>query len=155
MVASGGILSAFQRHLGRIMGYAVIIETGFSLLALSLVNRMGISIFLLLLVPRTLCLGIWALALAVLKEQIPDLNLNDVKGFARVWPFAISGLILANLAMAGIPLLAGFPVHQAVWEELARSSLSLAFWVFLGSFGLAASAIRVLSSVARAPENTS
>ncbi len=152
MVVSGGILSVFQRHLGRIMGYAVIVETGFSLLALSLVGRLGINIFLLLFIPRTLCLGIWALALSILKEQKPNLNLVDVKGYARLWPFAASGLILANLSLAGVPLLAGFPVHQAVWEELARNSLPLAFWVFLGSFGLASSAIRVLASLVSAPE---
>ncbi len=152
MVASGGILAAFQRHLGRMMGYAVIIETGFSLLALSLVNRMGISIFLLLFIPRALCLGIWSLALSILKEHIPDLQLSDAKGFARVWPFATLGLILSNLSLAGMPLLAGFPSHQVIWEELARNSLALSLWVFLGSFCLAVSAIRVLASIARAPE---
>jgi NADH-quinone oxidoreductase subunit N len=152
MVASGGILSAFQYHLGRIMGYAVIFETGFSLLALSLVSRMGISIFLLLFVPRTLCLGTWALALSILKDHTPKLSLDDVKGFARIWPFAALGLILSNLALAGIPLLAAFPVHQAIWEELARSSLPLAFWVFVGSFGLCTSAVRVLAALVMAPE---
>lgn len=152
MVTSGGILAVFQRHLARIMGYAVIIETGFSLLALSLVDRMGITIFLLLLIPRTLCLMIWSLGLAILKDHNPNLNLNSVNGFVRVWPFAGLALILSNLSLAGMPLLAGFPAHQAVWEELARESLPLAFWVFLGSFCLAASAIRVLASMAKAPE---
>ena len=106
----------------------------------------------MLFVPRTLCLGIWALALSILKAQTPELRLNEVKGFARLWPFAALGLILSNLAIAGIPLLAGFPVHQAIWEELARSSLPLAFWVFLGSFGLCASAVRVLAALVMAPE---
>jgi NADH:ubiquinone oxidoreductase subunit 2 (subunit N) len=152
MVVTGGLLSAFQRHLGHIMGYAVIVETGFSLLALSLGGRTGTSIFLLLLVPRALCLGIWALALSILKERAPKLTLSDVKGLGRIWPFAASGLILSNLSLAGIPLLAGFPAHQAVWEGLARSSLSLAFWVFIGSFGLCASAVRVLAALVMTPE---
>jgi len=152
MVVSGGVLSAFQRHLGHILGYAVIVETGFSLLALSLAGTTGISIFLLLLVPRTLCLGIWALALSILKERAPGLTFSDVKGLGRTWPFAAAGLILSNLALAGLPLLAGFPAHQAVWEELARSSLPLAFWVLIGSFGLFASAVRALAAVVMAPE---
>jgi NADH-quinone oxidoreductase subunit N len=154
MVASGGILAVFQRHLGRVMGYAVIIETGFSLLALSLVSRLGINIFLLLLVPRTLSLGIWALALSIMRDKSPSLSLSDVRGFARTLPFAAAGLILANLALAGMPLLAGFPVHQAVWEEVARDSLPLSFWVFLGSFSLATSAIRVLGALVSMPEGT-
>jgi NADH-quinone oxidoreductase subunit N len=155
MVVSGGLLSAFQRHLGRIMGYAVIFETGYSLLALSLMNRPGINLFLLLLVPRSLCLGIWAFSLSILKDHTPSLILNDVKGFARLWPFTSAGLVLSNLALAGVPLLAGFPVHLAIWEELSRSSINLALWVFLGSLGLCASAIRVLITLVSAPEGTS
>jgi len=150
-VVTGGLLSAFQRHLGRIMGYAIISETGFSLLALSLGSQVGLSIFLLLLVPRTLSIAIWALSLAILRQQAPGLNLTEVKGLAHVWPFASSGLVLANLAVSGFPLLAGFPAHQAVWEGLARTSLPVAFWVFFGSLGLFASAVRVLGALTSAP----
>ncbi len=154
MVVTGGLFSAFQRHLGKIMGYAVIVETGFSLLALSLGNPSGLNIFLLLLVPRTLGLGIWALALSILKENAPGLSLQDIKGMGHAWPFATSAVVLANLALAGMPLLAGFPAHQAVWEGLARISLPVAFWVLIGSLGLFASAVRVLAALVAAPEGT-
>jgi NADH-quinone oxidoreductase subunit N len=152
MVVTGGVLSAFQRHLGRIMGYAIIVETGFSLLALSLLNRTGLGIYLLLLIPRTLSLCLWALSLSILRNQTPGLTLKAVKGMGRNWPFATSGLILANLALAGLPLLAGFPAHQVVWEALARSSLTLTFWVLIGSLGLFISAVRVLAAITDAPE---
>jgi NADH:ubiquinone oxidoreductase subunit 2 (subunit N) len=152
MVITGGILSAFQNHLGRIMGYAAIVETGFSLLALSLGAKTGMSTFLLLFAPRVLCLGTWSLALSILRKHAPKLTLSEVKGLGHRLPFAASALILANLALAGMPLLAGFPAHQAVWEGLARSSLPLAFWVFIGSLGLFASAIRVLAALVMAPE---
>ena len=46
MVVSGGLLAAFQRHLGRIMGYAVIVETGFSILTISLGGSIRIGYFL-------------------------------------------------------------------------------------------------------------
>jgi NADH-quinone oxidoreductase subunit N len=154
MVVTGGLLSAFQDHLGRIMGYAIIVETGFSLLALNLGTQLGLGVFFLLLVPRTLCLGLWALSLSILKEHAISLNLKDVRGMGRVRPFTAAGVVLANLALAGIPLLAGFPAHQAVWEGLARSSLPLAFWVLVGSLGLFASGVRVLASLFRAPEGT-
>ncbi|MGD0879655.1 MAG: hypothetical protein ABSA01_16105, partial [Anaerolineales bacterium] len=63
-------------------------------------------------------------------------------------------LVLANLALAGMPLLAGFPAHQAVWEGLARNSLPVAFWVLIGSLGLFASALRVLAALTAAPDGT-
>lgn len=154
MIVTGGVLAAFQRHLGRIMGYAIIVETGFSLLALSLGSTAGLNIFLLLLVPRTISLCIWALTLSILKEQKPGLSLKDVKGLGHVWPFTTSALVLANLALAGMPLLAGFPSHLAIWEGLARSSLPVAFWVLVGSLGLFASAVRVLAALTTAPEGS-
>ncbi len=154
MVVSGGLLSAFQRHLGRIMGFAIIVETGFSLLALSQLNQTGLGIFLLLFVPRTLSLNLWALSLSILWKQTPELTLKTIKGMARTWPFTTSGLILANLALAGLPFLAGFPAHLAVWDSLSHSSLPLTFWVLIGTLGLFVSAVRVLASIMDAPEGT-
>jgi NADH-quinone oxidoreductase subunit N len=154
MVLSGGIFAAFQRNLGRIMGYAIIVETGFSLLAISIGNNTGVNIFLMLLVPRTLCLGLWALALTILHEHVPELTFTNVKGLAHIWPFASIGLVMANLALAGLPLLAGFPAHLAVWEALARNSLPIAIWTLLGSLGVFAGAVRVLASLTRSSEGT-
>jgi NADH-quinone oxidoreductase subunit N len=154
MIVTGGLLAAFQSHLGKIMGYAIIVETGFSLLAISLGTSAGLNIFLLLLVPRMISLTIWALTLSILREQAPGLSLKDVKGLGYVWPYTTSALVLANLALAGMPLLAGFPAHQAIWEGLARSSLPVAFWVLIGSLGLFASAVRVLAALTAAPEGT-
>ncbi len=154
MVVSGGLLAAFQRHLGRIMGYAIIVEIGFSLLALNPGKQMGLGTLLLLLVPRTLASCLWALSLSILRKNAPGLSLKDVKGMGRSWPFIASGLVLANLALAGLPLLAGFPAHQVVWQALARSSLTLAFWVLIGTLGLLMSAIRVLAALTLAPKGT-
>ncbi|MBE3038063.1 MAG: hypothetical protein IMZ62_04540, partial [Chloroflexi bacterium] len=152
MVFSGGLLAAFQQHLGRIMGYAVIMETGFSILTLSLGGTVGLNILFMLFVPRTLSLVVWALALTILKEHSPTLILSDIKGLVRIWPFATSGLVLANLALAGMPLLAGFPPHQAIWEGLASTSLPVVIWVLIGNLGLFFSAVRVMLAFAAAPE---
>lgn len=152
MVVSGGLLAAFQKHLGRIMGYAVIMETGFSLLTLSLGGIMGLNIFFMFFVPRVLSLVVWALALTILKEHSPMLILGDIKGLVRIWPFATSGLVLANLTLAGMPLLAGFPPHQGIWEGLASTSLPVVIWVLIGGLGLFFSAVRVLLAFAAAPE---
>ena len=52
MVVTGGVWAAFQRHLGRIMGYAVTVEIGLSLLALSLgPNAASNEIFFSLFLP--------------------------------------------------------------------------------------------------------
>ncbi len=152
MVISGGILAAFQQRLERILGYAVIMETGFSLLTLSLEGEVGLNIFFMLFVPRTLILVVWAFSLTILKEHSQSLKLEDIKGIGRIRPFATSGLVLANLALAGMPLLAGFPSHQAIWEGLASKSMPVVIWVLIGNLGLFFSAVRVMLVFAAAPE---
>jgi NADH-quinone oxidoreductase subunit N len=152
LVVSGGLLAAFQRHLGRIMGYAVIMETGFSILTISVGGAVGLDIYFMLFIPRAISLVLWALALTILKQHSPTLLLGDIKGQARRLPFVASGLVLANLSMVGMPLLAGFPPHQAIWEELASKSLPVLIWVLVGVIGLFFSAVRVMLAVAGAAE---
>ena len=60
MVVTGGLWAAFQHHLGRIMAYGSIAETGFSLIALSLDPRVGIPILFLLIPARALGLAVWS-----------------------------------------------------------------------------------------------
>ncbi len=152
MVVSGGILSVFQQHLGRILGYAVIVETGVSLLTIDLGRTAGLNVFYMTLVPRTLCLVVWALSIQILKGKSETLFLKDTKGLFRTLPFAASGMVLANLTLAGMPILAGFPSHQALWEGLATTSLSNAVWALIGSMGLLVSAIRVMIAMSANPE---
>ncbi|MEW6093224.1 MAG: hypothetical protein AB1531_04575 [Chloroflexota bacterium] len=154
MVVSGGLLAFFQRHLGRMMGYAVMLESGFSLLGLGLGGSYGLHTFLLLFTPRLIGLALWALALSNLKEHDANLTLDGVKGAGRIWSFSSTSVVLASLSLAGAPMLASFPAHQAIWEGLARQSLTLTPWVFLGSLGLTISAIRVLASLVSAPDGS-
>jgi len=154
MVVTGGAWAAFQRHLGRMLGYAAITETGFSLLALSLAPQTGIDLLFMLLIPRALGLAIWALSLSVLQAQVTPPRFGAVQGMARVYPLAAAGLILAHLSTAGFPLLAGFPIRLALWESLAHQSLSTAFWFLIGILGLLTGAIRTTAVLVMAPENT-
>jgi NADH-quinone oxidoreductase subunit N len=154
MVATGGVLAAFQRYLGRIMAYGMIVETGFSLLALSLNSLSGVSLFFALFLPRLLSLAGWAFALMVLHKNSPSLKFSDVKGFGRVYPFAFIGVALANLSLVGLPILAGFPIRQALVETIARHSPALIGWIFLGSLGLTIAATRTLAVLSMAPDGT-
>lgn len=154
MLVTGGILAAFQRHLGRLLGYAVIAESGFSLLAMSLAGTTGLTLFFLLFVPRVLSLGIWSFSLSILKEQTSSLRFSEVKGLGRMWPFAAYSAILASLSLAGIPLLANFPIREALWEGLARQTPGIALLVLIGSLGLVTGTLRSLAVLSMAPEGT-
>ncbi|MBI3165242.1 MAG: hypothetical protein IPG44_07860 [Anaerolineales bacterium] len=154
MTASGGIFGALQRHLGRIMAYAAIAETGLFLAALGLNSSDLADIVFLALIPRGLELSVWALALSIIKRRAYPLKFSDIQGLARKYPIAAGSLILAHLSVAGFPLLAGFPARIALFQALSVESLGAAFWVFLGLWGLLTSAFRTLAALVMSAEET-
>jgi NADH-quinone oxidoreductase subunit N len=154
MVVTGGAFAAFQRHLGRIMAYGSIAETGFSLLALSLDLRLGIPILFLLIPSRALGLAVWSLSLTIIRENVETMRFGAARGILHVTPLAGAGMIVATLSTGAFPLLAGFPARLALWEGLSRDSLSAAVWMALGIVGLLTSAFRSLAVISMADEHT-
>jgi formate hydrogenlyase subunit 3/multisubunit Na+/H+ antiporter MnhD subunit len=154
MVVTGGLWSAFQRHLSRQMAYAVIAETGLNLLAFNLSPDKAVSATFLLIIPRSLALLVWAMSLTQLKNQVESLRFGAVQGLARRHPVTVAGLVLAHFSVAGFPLLAGFPIRLALLEGLASQSLGIAFWFFVGILGLLTGATRTLAVLVMAPQGT-
>ena len=154
MVASGGLFASQQKHIGRIMGYAAIAETGLFVLAMGLNSSEIVNITFLLLIPRGLELSVWALALSIIKRKAYSLRFSEVQGMARSHPVTVAALILAHLSMTGFPLLAGFPPRLALWQELARQSPVILFWVFVGLAGLLIAVSRTLAVFVMAEKDT-
>jgi NADH-quinone oxidoreductase subunit N len=147
MVMVGSLWSIVERQLGRLMGFAVIAETGFLLLAISQAAANNTPIVFWFFIPRGLALAVWALALSVLRASGARMDLSGVRGLARRYPWASGGLVLAALAVGGLPLLAGFPPRLGLWAGLADSSLITAGWFLVGLFGLMIGAIRQLGAL--------
>ena len=154
MIVTGGLFAGFQRHLGRIMAYGVISETGFSILALSLDPKLGIPILFLLIPARALGQAVWSLSLTVIKDQVETMGFGPSQGVLRITPFAGAGMIMATLSSSAFPLLAGFPARLALWEGLARISLNASVWLGIGIIGLLTGAFRSLAVISMAEEYT-
>lgn len=156
MVVTAGLWAAFQRHLGRMLGYAVILEIGLSLIAISLVQGEQVERFLGILfaalLPRGISLGVWALALTMIWFRSEQLDYRSVQGIARSAPLAAGSLVLAHFSLAGLPLLAGFPVRLALLEGLSQVSLITAFWTLVGSVGLMVGGLRTLAVLIMGPD---
>lgn len=161
MIVAGGLWCAFENNLSRIMGFAVMIGIGFSLLTLSVssVNIGGgpmIALFLALFIPFGLGLGVWALALTALNDQdIEDmpfseqLKFENIKGKASYLPIAAGSLVLANFSLAGFPLLAGFPPRLALWTDLTQLYPLVTLATLIGSTGLLIAGLRTLGLLVR------
>ena len=154
MIVTGGFWAATQRHLGRIMAYGSVAETGFAILALSLNSRVGILILFLLLPARALGLAVWSLALTIFKNNAESMRFSAVRGMLRNFPFASGALIFASLSTGAFPLLAGFPARLALWENLSRLSMGASLWMGLGIIGLLTGSLRSLAVLGMADDYT-
>lgn len=153
MIVSAGIWAAVERHLARLMGFALILDIGFSMIAIGLASsgrsELFRGLFFAGLVPRGLCLGVWALALSGLIGRVEGLDLKDIKGLSREYPIITISIVLAIFCLAGMPLLASFPIRLGVIEGLSMSNsqVSVSVWAVIGSLGLLVGGIRVLVSM--------
>jgi NADH:ubiquinone oxidoreductase subunit 2 (subunit N) len=150
LIASGGFGAVFQRDLGRLLGYAVMIEVGYGLLAVTFQDSI---LFYGMLGPRIVALSVWALGLSILNSHVTDLAYSTVQGMARKFPFAGAAVLIANFSLAGLPLLASFPLLVTVWKELGSFSAASMIWSFLGSIGLFAAGLRSFAVLIMGPED--
>lgn len=144
MVTLGGVWAAFERHLGRIFGFAVLIEVGLGLLAVSLGIRQGVALFFGLIPQRALGFLVWSLALAMLLAVRGSLKLTTAPGLARQAPALAAALLIAHLAATGFPPLAGFPARLPIWGQLAGEGIWVLLLSFSGSVGLMVAWLRTL-----------
>ncbi len=149
---TAGIWALFQRHSARMMGYASIMATGLSILAMSLPNSVaGVGLVFLLIIPRALGLGVWSLALTILQGTSPSIFFNDIKGKARDLPFVSAAIIGAALSLAGMVPLAGFPIQYSLWQKIGETSISMGIWFGIGALGLLVGALRTAAVLMMAP----
>jgi NADH-quinone oxidoreductase subunit N len=144
MVVTGGIWAAFQKNLGRLFGYIVIVESGFSLLAISLGNPTGYQILVTMLLPRLIAMALWSLSLSVLVKG-RGMDIGSLRGILYGKPVASIGILVALFSMGSFPILGGFPTRLFLLENLAAKSLSISLWVGVGILGLLISGLRLLS----------
>ena len=151
MIVTAGVWAAVEKNLTRLVGFAVILDIGFSLLAISLAIGSDPLTFRILfiagLLPRALSLGVLALALSSLIGRIDSYNDENIRGLVKAYPVISISIIVALFSLAGLPLLAGFPFKLGVIESLSSELPAISFWAILGSFGLIAGTIRMLISM--------
>ncbi len=151
MVVTAGIWAAVERHLGRLMGFAILLDVGFSLITIGMAigteDVIYRVLFLASLLPRGLSLGVWALALSGLIRRVEVLDVEGVRGSGKLYPFISISMILALFCLAGMPLLAGFPLKLGAIEGVSAIFPQISIWLIIGSLGLVVGGIRVLLSM--------
>ena len=148
MIVAAGVWAAVEKNLLRLVGFAVILDIGFSLLAISLAISSDQITYRILffagLLVRGLSLGTLSLAVSALVDKKESLHFADLRGLVKTNQVISTSLIVGLFCLAGLPLLAGFPFKLGVIEGLSSAVPAVAIWVILGSFGLITGIIRLL-----------
>ncbi len=154
MVLVGGIWVCFQDNLRRILAYVVMVDSGYLLLSIGTGSQVGYEILTGFFGTRALNIGLAALALATIEKQHPTLDLKNLKGIFLNYPFATGGYLVALLSMAGIPLLANFPLRLVLTGELGILDPVVAGLSVAGGVGLVVASARILTSIYAPLSNT-
>jgi formate hydrogenlyase subunit 3/multisubunit Na+/H+ antiporter MnhD subunit len=91
---------------------------------------------------------LWSFGLSFLKEA-GGTDFTTLSGMLRKYPFASAAVIVALFSVTGLPLLAAFPIREVLLENVAKTSLTVAFWAGLGATAMILGGIRALSALAK------
>jgi formate hydrogenlyase subunit 3/multisubunit Na+/H+ antiporter MnhD subunit len=140
-----GIMIVFQNHLGRILGFAILMETGFAILAISLEPYTSKSLFYALQIQKSLPVMLWALALHFFLRQRADLDFSKARGAGVGQPWTSAMLLLAYLSILGLPFLPLFTPKAVLFETLALEFGWLLPGIAVGVLGLLVVLLRTVS----------
>ena len=133
MVAVGGVLAVAQRRMGRLIGYAALIDTGCALMALGLNSEIGVTLVFLSLLVRPLGLMLMASGLSGVWARSRDDSLEALEGKGWRAPWSAAALVIGGLSVAGWPLGAGFAWRWAYMQALvSRDPRSALFPLLAG-----------------------
>ncbi len=140
-----GAWTAVQDNPKRALAYSALVETGFSLLAIGMYDQGGLTWMMLLFPIRALGFWLWGYTLNLIETHAGSLQHRAIQGFARQYPILSIGVLLAQLNLAGLPLLAAFPIKIAIYTASFEVGISLGIVSIFGSLGLFVFTIRFLS----------
>jgi len=146
MVATGGLWVLFQTNIRRILGFTFFISSGALLVSLGLNNPSGYILFSYQILPRLLGFSIltWSI-ISFEKKYGVGFNLSSFSSAMFEFPFSSTGLLVAFFSLAGMPLLASYPVIQMLYQQLASRSMVLVGLLLLGNVCVSMVGFRLLS----------
>ena len=137
MMMIGGALAASQRHLGRLVGYATLVDNGAMFVALGTRQVAGLALTVMVLIARPLAMGLMTLGLDGLRRLGDgDDSVEVLEGAAWRAPWHTVAFIVGGIAMAGFPLSLGFAAHWGLFRLLSTQNLFQAILALTGCAGV-------------------
>jgi multicomponent Na+:H+ antiporter subunit D len=138
----GGVLSAAQTTLGRLIGYASLFDYGILLVAMGLRGTAGLPTAIWLLLTRTLAMLTIALGAAAIRHHMEGDGTHRISGAVSRLPMAVLALIMGGFALVGMPLTAQFASRLALMQLVAETDPRWAWILLVGGIGVMLGVIR-------------
>lgn len=154
MAVVGGLLAAAQRRLGSLIGYAALIDSGATLIALGMNSRLGLTLIFLSLFMRPFGLVLMAAGLSGLwTRNGHDDSLDALRGMGWKAPWSTAALVFGGMSAAGLPVSAGFVWRWALYRALAPSTPGYTLLLVLAGMGVMVGLWRGLSALLERPQS--
>lgn len=123
-MALGAFGAIGQTNIKRLMAYSSIGHMGFALVGLAAGNRDGIEgILIYLIIYLVMTLGVFALILAMRRNDDMVENIEDLRGLSQTNLPAAFAMAILMFSLAGIPPLAGFFAKLYVFMAAVKADL--------------------------------
>ena len=148
-VLAGGVLASMQTKVNRILAYLILIETGYSVLAIGLISQGGGEALALSFLPRALAYLHYAYTLSSIQQLAPEIDggFPSLRGLFTRLPFHSMSLIISLLSLLGLPALGLFPARRMLWNSGAGLTLHYTPLLGLAVAGMALFILRLMDTL--------
>jgi len=155
-VLAGGVLASLQTKVNRILAYLILIETGYSVLAIGLISQGGGEALALSFLPRALAYLQYAYTLSSIQQVTPEMDggFSSLRGLFTRLPFHSMSLIISLLSLLGLPALGLFPARRMLWNSGAGLTLHYTPLLGLAVAGMALFILRLMDTLLTTDPNT-
>jgi formate hydrogenlyase subunit 3/multisubunit Na+/H+ antiporter MnhD subunit len=153
MIAYGGLSAMAQRNLSSAVAYALLVDFGAVLLAVSAGTPAGYQLALGLTGARVVSLSVWALGAQILDSSYGGATAEHLAGAAYRSPLPAAAAVVGALSVAGVPLTAGFPGRWGLLSALATTRPLAGLALLAGMLAVTLAILRWIGIFLRAPED--
>lgn len=154
---AGGVLASLQTKVNRILAYIILIETGYSVLAIGLIGQGGGEALALSILPRALAYWQWAYTLSSIQQIAPEIDgsFPSLRGLFTRLPFHSLSLVISLLTLLGLPAFGLFPAKRMLWNSGAGLAYHYTPLIGLGVAGMALFILRLMHTLLTTDPNSS
>ncbi len=144
----GTFLAILQEDAKRILAYSTIAQVGYIVLGISLGTSLGVSGGLLHLVNHAIFKALLFFVVGAVIYRTGTKNLSELGGLIKKMPVSFVSMLIAIIALAGIPPLNGFASKYLIYEALIQKKEPILLTIaLLGGTGAFLYVYRLIHSI--------